>query len=207
MRVLLVEDHPLFARALRDEIVRLAPGCHVTLVGSVSEVVKALVSTSFDLVLADLNVPGATGLSLLRTIRNQCDTRVAVISATDSPEVVREIFDERAVGFISKATSNEGFSHALYLILAGGSHFPDLVYTKVETRKEGRALTSRERSVMRLIVEGKQNKEIAKELALGIPTVKSHVKHIYAKLGVRSRVAASIKAGEAGIVPDVRNGR
>ncbi|MGA2551485.1 MAG: response regulator transcription factor [Burkholderiaceae bacterium] len=205
MRILLIEDHPLFARAIRDEIIRLTPQSSVLIAGCAQDALDALRKQEFELVLADLAIPGASGLSLLKQIRAQTTTRVAIISASDDPVMVHAVFAERAVGFISKATPPETFSQALYLILAGASHFPEYVYAKVAPTPGAIQLTNREITVMRLIAAGKQNKEIARELALGIPTVKSHIKHIYAKLGVKTRVAASIKAGQCGILPSPVN--
>jgi DNA-binding NarL/FixJ family response regulator len=201
MRVLLVEDHPLFAKAVRDEVERLAAKAEVTHVGSARDALTALRNSEFDLVLADLAVPGATGLTLLRQIRGLVNTRVAIISASDDPATVQAIYAERAVGFISKADPPDVFVQSLMLILAGAAHFPSYVYSSTTATRDSVRLTGRELAVMRLIAAGKQNKEIARELALGVPTVKSHIKHIYAKLGVRTRVAASIKAGQVGLIP------
>jgi DNA-binding NarL/FixJ family response regulator len=201
MRVLLIEDHPLFARAVRDEVERLVAQSEVTIATCARDALAALRSAEFDLILADLAVPGATGLTLLRQIKAQVDTRVAIISASDDPATVQAIFGERAVGFISKADPPEVFAQSLLLILAGAAHFPSYVYSSLAGVRESVKLTSRELAVMRLIAAGKQNKEIARELALGVPTVKSHIKHIYAKLGVRTRVAASLKAGQFGLIP------
>lgn len=203
MRVLLIEDHPLFARAVRDEVERLAAQAEVTLAVCARDALLALRTGHFDLILADLAVPGATGLTLLRQIRARVSTRIAIISASDDPATVQAVFGERAVGFISKADPPEAFAQSLLLILAGAAHFPSYVYASAAGARgalESIKLTERELAVMRLIAEGKQNKEIARELALGIPTVKSHIKHIYAKLGVKTRVAASRKAGQFGLI-------
>ncbi len=200
MRVLLIEDHPLFARALCDEIARLAPNASITQAVCAEDAVIALREPAFDLVLVDLTIPGARGLSLFREIRARCDARVAIISANDNPEVVQTAYAERAVGFISKASDVETFSQALYLIVSGASYFPPYVYSRVGANVKKVQLTERELTVIRLIAEGKQNKEIARELDLGVPTIKSHIKHIYAKLGVRTRVAATHKAEQIGIL-------
>src|ERR1700754_2184011 len=120
MRLLIVEDHPLFARALRDEIVRLLPTPpQIDLVGSSDAAVHAAGKTRYDLIFVDLKVPGVSGLTLVRTLQREFGARVAVVTANEDPSMVRAIYSERAVGYLWKAATAEQFREALYLLLAG----------------------------------------------------------------------------------------
>ena len=203
MRLLTVEDHPLFARALHDEIVRLLPAVpHIDVVGSSEAALRAAASAQYDLTFVDLKVPGASGLTLVRTLKQKFGARVAVVTANEDPSMVRAIFSERAVGYLWKAAPAEQFREALYLLLAGAAVFPDYVYSRSLSDQSANSLTDRELGVLGLLVTGMQNKEVARELDVSVPTVKTHIKNIFAKLGVKTRLAAVYKARELGLFTD-----
>jgi DNA-binding NarL/FixJ family response regulator len=200
VRILIVEDHPLFARALREEILRIASSSapDITFAANSDAALTATSASPFDLVLMDLKVPGTAGLALLRGIQKNFNTKVAVITANDDPSMVRAIFAERAVGYLWKAAPAEQFREGLFLLLAGAAVFPDYVYAR-SSAAALHALTERELSVLRLLIQGLQNKEIARELEVSVATVKTHVKNVFTKLGVKSRLAAAFRAREIGL--------
>jgi DNA-binding NarL/FixJ family response regulator len=201
VRILIVEDHPLFARALREEILRIASASapEIAFAATSDAALAAASVMPYDLVLMDLKVPGNAGLVLLRGIQKTFNTKVAVITANDDPSMVRAIYAERAVGYLWKAAPAEQFREGLFLLLAGAAVFPDYVYARSSTAATLNALTDRELSVLRLLIQGLQNKEIARELEVSVATVKTHVKNVFAKLGVKSRLAAAFRAREIGL--------
>jgi len=201
VQVLIADDHPLYCEALRAVVLQACPGAALTEAGSQAEVVAAVESgRTFELVVLDLNLPGATGLSCLRAVRLAAPkTPLVVVSAIDDPRTMREVILGGATAYVPKSAPRQTLIDALRAIVAGGSYMPAEVLAALrethEEPEESRSeLTLRQRRVLELLSQGLSNKRIARTLGISEITVKAHVSSIFKKLGVTNRVEAVLEA-------------
>ena len=206
IRVLIADDHPLYCEALRAVVPQACPDAAIREAASQAEVLAAVTSdAAFDLVLLDLNIPGATGFSCLSALRRVAPlTPVVVISAVDDARTMQEVILGGANAYVPKSAPRQVLVNAIRAILAGGTYMPAEVVAALrqshsQSRDEPAAardeLTQRQRRVLELLSQGMSNKQIARVLAISEITVKAHVSSIFRKLGVTNRVQAVIEAG------------
>lgn len=197
-RVLIADDHPLYCDALRAVVPQACPGAVITEAASQDEVLGALRdSRPFDLVLLDLNLPGAIGLSCLHALKERAPrTPIVIVSAVDDPKVMQSTIVSGASAFIPKSTPGRVLINALKVIAAGGTYLPTGVLAALRGTDGSPVgdLTSRQRRVLELLATGLSNKSIARELDITEITVKAHVSAIFRKLGVTNRMQASLEA-------------
>jgi DNA-binding NarL/FixJ family response regulator len=165
-----------------------------------------------DLVIMDIRMPEMDGLEATREIvRSRLESRVLVLTTFELDEYVYEALQAGASGFLLKRVPPAELIEAVRIVAAGESLvFPAMTRRLIErysaarpTKEQARRfdeLTEREREVLRLVARGRSNAEIADELYVGHETVKSHVKAVLLKLGVRDRTQAVILAYETGFV-------
>jgi DNA-binding NarL/FixJ family response regulator len=151
------------------------------------------------LVLLDLAMPGARGLSALALLRGERpELPVVVISSNDDPRVIRRAQQFGAAGFIPKSSQVETIGEAVATVLEGGTWFPPLTAARSEADAQLAArlaqLTPQQFRVLMLVAEGLLNKQIAAALGLAENTVKIHVGAVLSKLGCRSRTQAAVMA-------------
>jgi DNA-binding NarL/FixJ family response regulator len=175
-----------------------------------------------DLVLLDLNLPGMQGLAALTELRTRYPAvSVVVVSAANDRVSVTQALDHGAMGYIPKSSSNELLASALRLVVSGGIYIPPEILGRSEPKMEpgnvespapdaGGApprllpsdlgLTERQAQILILLMQGKSNKLICRELELAESTVKNHVTHVLKTLNVTSRTQAVIAAARMGLV-------
>jgi DNA-binding NarL/FixJ family response regulator len=165
-----------------------------------------------DLVIMDIRMPEMDGLEATREIvRSRLESRVLVLTTFELDEYVYEALQAGASGFLLKRVPPAELIEAVRIVAAGESLvFPAMTRRLIErysaarpTKEQARRfdeLTEREREVLHLVARGRSNAEIADELYVGHETVKSHVKAVLLKLGVRDRTQAVILAYETGFV-------
>ncbi len=196
-RVLIADDHPLYCDALRAVVPQACPAAVIREAGSQAEVLEAITSdSSFDVVLLDLNLPGAVGLSCLSAVRRVAPTTpVVVVSAVDDPKIMQDVILGGANAYVPKSAPRQVLVNALQVILAGGSCMPSEVIAAMrEARAESKdELTLRQKRVLELLSSGMSNKSIARALGISEITVKAHVSAILRKLGVANRVQAGLE--------------
>ena len=201
-RLIIVDDHPLFRAALRQTLAGGDPSIEVEEAGDLSGLSAALESDrDCDLVLLDLNVPGARGFSGLLLLRAQYpDIPVMIISAVEEPEVIRSAIDLGAAGYLRKSVGPAEIRRAIETVLAGDMFVPDDVEPRHLDREQSElierlaTLTPQQVRVLMMLSDGLMNKQIAYELSISEATVKAHVSAILQKLGVDSRTQAVIAA-------------
>lgn len=200
--ILIADDHPLFRSALRQALVSAADAqLQLTEVGSISELQASLETRdSWDLVLLDLNMPGAYGFSGLVLLRGQYPhLPVVVISAQEESSVVNRARDFGASGFIPKSSSLEEIQQAVRTVLEGGTSWPTAAGSGGPLSEQEKtvsaqlaSLTPQQFRVLTMVCDGLLNKQIAYELSVSEATVKAHVTAIFRKLGVRTRTQAAL---------------
>ena len=199
--LLIADDHPLFREALRGAVQRVIPGVQLFEADSV-EALYALADqhNDADLVLMDLNMPGAQGFNALVHMRSlHPHLPVVVVSAREEATVMRRALDHGALGFIPKSADSDTIGHALGTILDGETWAPPEAHnvppTEREEREVGqrlRELTPQQFRVLLCLADGLLNKQIAYELGLAENTVKVHVTAILKKLECHSRTQAAV---------------
>ncbi|MCS6986246.1 MAG: response regulator transcription factor [Sphingomonadaceae bacterium] len=209
-RVLIVDDHPLVRDGLRTILAVAFDSCELFEAATLEEAVGVIRREGdFDLVLLDLNIPGAHGFSGLRTLRREFPTLpVVIVSAATEKGLVDGALAEGASGFIPKSLKRSQLVDAVRHVLAGEIYVPaDFAEAnrpdpeEADIRSRIASLTPQQRVVLGLVVEGKPNKLIARELDVTLTTVKSHMSAILAKLGVYSRTQAVVLANRVGFRP------
>jgi len=222
MKVLVVDDHPLILEALKQVLRDLDPGIAVLEARDAEEALaRASAHPDLGLVLLDLMLPGRHGLDLLPCLRRDCPSvPVVVLSATEDRENVMRAIGEGAMGFIPKSSRTEVLLAALRLVFSGGVYLPPSAFAsgagqKTETRPPGAAvrhprevgLTERQAQVLALLVQGKSNKLICRELDLAEGTVKIHVTAILRALDVPNRTEAVVAVSRLGLRLDTLGNR
>ena len=215
LKVLVVDDHPLIREALRQVLRALNKDIDLLEAGSGPDALAAADrSQGIDFILLDLALPGADGFEVLRELRERHPSvPVVVLSASDHAAVVMRALDAGAMGFIPKTSSNEVLLGALRLVLSGGVYLPAEVLrhtpapplvsksatVAAEVGYRDLGLTERQAQVLALVVQGKPNKIICRELNVAEGTVKIHVTAILKALGVANRTQAVIAVGKLGL--------
>ena len=213
MRVLVVDDHPLFREGLKVALQGLAQDTEiVTQAGAEEALAAARAIDDLDLVLLDLSMPGMNGFTAVqRFCREIPGVPVVIISAHEEPADVRRALSLGALGYIPKSTPPQVLLDALRLVLGGGVYVPPLFLDAGKTHDAPPApgaeaepgdgeLTERQGDVLVLLSQGKSNKLIARELDLSEKTVKSHVTALFRALGVVNRTQAAIAARRRGLI-------
>lgn len=219
MKILVVDDHPLILEALHHVLKQLDEEVHVFEADN-ADGARALAAghPDADLMLLDLNLPGAEGFSLLTELRGAYPMiPVVVLSGSEASEDVLQAIDGGAMGFIPKSSSNDVMLHALRIVLSGtpfiprealGAAPPDghrprvMGYASRPLTPRDLGLTDRQAQVLALMLQGKPNKLICRELHLAEGTVKIHVAAILRALNVANRTQAVIEASRLGLELD-----
>ena len=204
MKILVVDDHPLILEALHH-VLRALDGGATIHDARTAEDGRRLVAEHPDarLLILDLSLPGADGFSLLHELRNAYPSiPVVVLSASDQREDIMRAIDLGAMGYIPKSSSNLVMLQALRLVLSGGVYLPSVALAMrdgsageplrvaegaARTTPRELGLTARQAQVLALILQGKPNKVICRELGLAEGTVKTHTAAIFRALGVSNR--------------------
>ncbi|WP_274630109.1 response regulator transcription factor [Arvimicrobium flavum] len=206
-KFVIADDHPLFRGALKQAIGGVAGPGTILEAGDFDAAKKIMAENDdVDLVLLDLSMPGASGLSGLISLRGvHVGMPLIVVSAHDDPETIRRALELGASGFISKSASMEDIREAVETVLAGGIAAPSGVDLGVEQDAEIsdlirrlQSLTPQQTKVLGMLAEGLLNKQIAFELNVSEATIKAHVSAILQKLGVDSRTQAVIQLSKIG---------
>ncbi|HCJ29529.1 MAG TPA: DNA-binding response regulator [Pseudomonas sp.] len=210
--ILIADDHPLFRSALQQALtLGLGDGVRLSEAASIAELEAQLTRTSdWDLVLLDLNMPGAYGFSGLVLLRGQYpQLPVVMISAQEDAAVVARSREFGASGFIPKSSSLETIQEAVRVVLDGDVWWPaniqDVAHVSPEAKaaSEGLAsLTPQQFRVLTMVCDGLLNKQIAYELSVSEATIKAHVTAIFRKLGVRTRTQAALLLQQMGSIPN-----
>ena len=208
--LLIADDHPLFREALRGAVARVLPGAQLHEADSVAAL-HALIDAvpDADLLLLDLNMPGAQGFSALVHLRAlHPQLPVVVVSAREDPSTMRRALDHGALGFIPKSVDAATLGDALTRVLEGERWAPAAAQATPATSDEERDAAQRMRDltpqqfrVLQMLGSGLLNKQIAFELGVSEATIKAHMTAILRKLGASNRTQAVLIAGKLALDP------
>ncbi|MEZ0092293.1 response regulator [Streptacidiphilus sp. EB129] len=207
IRVVVADDHPLYREGVRRSL---------TLSGRVEVVAEAetgrtalaaIREHSPDVALVDYKMPDLDGIAVVHAVvRDELPTRVVLLSAFEDSGLVFKALQEGAAGYLLKDSSRDEIVDAVAQAAAGRSvvppHLTDGLAAEIRARREldGPVLSAREHEVLELFAQGRSVPEAAAALFLSPSTVKSHVQHLYAKLGVSDRAAAVAEAIRRGLL-------
>lgn len=204
IRILIVDDHGIVRQGLRMYL-RFDPDLEV--VGEASngkEAVEQALQLRPDLVLMDILMPVMDGLEATTTIRKALpDTEVIALTSVLDDAVIHQAIRAGAIGYLLKDTGSDELCRAIHAAVAGQVQLSRQVAQRMITNYDEdrliQTLTEREMDVLRQLVQGCSNKEIALNLSIAEKTVKAHVGNILAKLGVTSRTQAALIAVRSGL--------
>ncbi len=226
MKVLLVDDHPLILTALQAVIQGLGDDVTVVGAASAAAARDALRrDDDYDLVLLDLALGDADGFEVLTELRAAYPALpIVVVSASDRTSDVIRAIDLGAMGFVPKRSSNDTLTQALRMVMSGGLYVPPMLlgldpveaaeadtvpdvmrpatsaqpaaHQKAPASLQAAGLTPRQSEVLALLLQGKPNKLIARELNVSVETVKDHVAAVLRALGVSTRTQAVLAVSQ-----------
>jgi two-component system, NarL family, response regulator LiaR len=210
IRILIIDDHSVVRQGLRM-FLGLDPELEVVGEGANGEDALRLArQLRPDVVLMDLIMPGMDGVKATEILRRELpETEVLVLTSVLEDALVVDAVRAGAIGYLLKDTQADELRRAIKAAAAGQVQLSPqaaaLLMQEVRASEPSPtiALTERELSVLLLLARGLSNKEIAHQLALGEKTIKTHVSHILAKLGVQSRTQAALNAVRLGLVPPI----
>ncbi len=201
IRVLIVDDHHMVRQGLAAAIGTQADVCVVAQAGDAAEAVELFDRHRPDLTLMDLRLPGRSGLEAILEIRRRHpNSRFIILTTYEGDEDVYRAIKAGVQGYLLKGMHFEELMSAIRAVHAGLRHLPGEILERLEERIPGNDLTPRELAVLKCIVQGKGNREIAFELHLTYGTVKQYVNAIIGKLGTSDRTQAASEAIRRGLV-------
>ena len=207
IRVAVAEDHPLYRKGLSEAIRERA---ELSLVAEAADGRTALAQIRDhrpDVAVLDVKMPQLDGVQVLHAIqRDALSTRIILLSAFIDGELVHQALSRGAAGFLSKESSGAGVCEAVALVARGGvvlgPEMQSVLAGELRLRApvDGPRLSERESQILVLLAEGLSSGDIAQELGVSGPTVKSHLRHLYEKLEVSDRAAAVARAMRSGLL-------
>jgi DNA-binding NarL/FixJ family response regulator len=202
IRILSVEDHPVFREGLSTII---GSQCDMLLVAQASNAVEAVAEFRRhrpDVTLMDLRLPGRDGTETLLLIRAECPhARIIMLTTSDSDGDIHRALRAGAAAYALKSMSKSELLAVIRSVHAGKRHVPADVAVRLAEHFGDDHLTTRELEVLRCIRDGHRNKHIADELTISETTVNFHIKNLVGKLGANDRTHAVSIAVRRGLLP------
>jgi DNA-binding NarL/FixJ family response regulator len=204
IRILIVDDHPVVRQGLTAVLETQPDFVVVGEAGNGSIALAMVDALEPDVVLMDLQMPELTGTSAIRAIRHthpRC--HVLVLTTYDTDADITAAIEAGAVGYLLKDVDRDELCAAIRAASRGQSMLSPAIAAKVLRRMRGNlegTLSAREIEVLTAVARGRNNREIARALHISEATVKTHLLHIYAKLGVDDRTAAATAALGQGLI-------
>jgi two-component system nitrate/nitrite response regulator NarL len=207
IRVVVADDHPLYREGVRRALVQSGRIDVVAEAETGREALAAIREHRPQVALVDYQMPGLDGIAVVHAVvRDELPTRVLLLTAFEESALVFKAVQEGAAGYLLKDSSRDEIVGAVAQAASGATVLPAGLATglaaEIRLRHESDqpVLSERERQVLELFAAGRSVPEAAAELFVSPSTVKSHVQHLYAKLGVSDRAAAVAEALRRGLL-------
>ena len=201
IRVLCADDHPLVRKGIASILANEEDVSLVGEAGNGREAVDQFRKLQPDVVLMDLRMPEMSGVEAIRTIRKEFPASAIIVLTTyQGDEDIRKALAAGAQSYLLKGMSHLKLLEAIRSVRTGHTYFPRSIRNSVPGKLNRPALSPREMDILRLIVKGLNNQEIADSLSITRGTVKWHVNIILRRLGVSDRTQAVVVAAQRGIV-------
>ncbi|MBI4306956.1 MAG: response regulator transcription factor [Chloroflexi bacterium] len=204
--VLIADDHPIVRHGIASVLAGTRDLSVVGVAEDGAEAVEMALKTRPDVVVIDLQMGKVGGISATAEIKSKLpETEIIVLTTFDSEELIFGALEAGACAYLLKSAPPEDLVNAIRAARRGESILAPRIAAKVIGRVvAGRSpageLSAREIEVLRLMARGYSNSEIAAALVIGASTVKTHVEHIYGKLGARNRLGAVLEGTKRGII-------
>ncbi|MEV0611067.1 response regulator transcription factor [Polymorphospora rubra] len=194
IRLVIVDDHPIVRGGLRDTFADAEDIVVVGEAGDGAEGIERAKLLAADVVLMDLRMPVMDGVAATAALREQAPSaRVLILTTFDSESDVLPAIEAGAIGYLLKDALPDELTRAVRAAARGESVLAPSVTQHLmgQVRRPGAGtLTDREKQVLQLVANGNSNREAATALFIGEASIKTHLQHIYDKLGVRDRASA-----------------
>ncbi|MBU1670679.1 MAG: response regulator transcription factor [Actinobacteria bacterium] len=209
IKVMIVDDHSLVREGLKAVFDQGKEIDVVGEAGSGEEAIEMVESVKPDVILMDISMPGMNGIQATKLIREKNpEAKVVILTMLDQEGYVYEAIKAGATGYMLKSTSSDDLVNAIQTVHEGKALLhPDATaqllkefVTLAQNKAKDYGLSNREMEVLQLLSEGNTNKEIAKALWISEQTVKTHVAHIFDKLGTSDRTETVARALRDGLV-------
>lgn len=201
IRILCVEDHPVFREGLRTIIESQQDMLLVGQAGNAVEATAEFRQHQPDITLMDLRLPGANGTDVLIAIRGEFpQARIIILTTSDTEGEIQRAMRAGASAYVLKSTPRDKLLDVIRSVHAGKRHVPPEVAARLVEHLGDEDLTARELEVLRLIRDGYRNKQIADQLAIAETTVNFHIKNLVGKLGANDRTHAVTIALRRGLL-------
>jgi|Deesub1362A_J573_1020465.scaffolds.fasta_scaffold02456_3 DNA-binding NarL/FixJ family response regulator len=203
IKIIIADDHNLFRKGLR-KLLQSISGIEV--VGEASngeECLSLAKKLKPDVILIDLSMPYMEDFEVIKKLKRLLNLKVVALSMHSEKNYVVKAVKSGCDGYVLKNSPLDELIQAIQAVLREGAFFsPQVARYLADTlvEKEEEILTPREKEILKLLAQGKRNKEIAAELFISEKTVKNHLANIYAKLNVGDRVEAAFTALKMGLV-------
>ena len=216
MKILIVDDHPLFSDGLAQLAKQLADDVYISTVYSVSTAIEQLTTDAdFDLILLDINMPEMDGISLLRRFNaDELCIPVIVVSSENRPGIIRQALNLGAMGFIPKSLNAEEMIAAMQEVLQGNIYIPTEIQNllsklpsanhqqNLDEKLQMIGISRKQYETLELLTRGLSNQQIATTLNRSEHTIKSHVRALFQILGASNRTECVKLAKEHFLVED-----
>jgi DNA-binding NarL/FixJ family response regulator len=201
IQIMVVDDHHIVRQGLVALIATIPDMKVIAEASDGAQAVELYRKHRPDITLMDLRLPNMNGVDAIAQIRSQApEARIIVLTTFDGDEDIYRALQAGAKGYLLKGMTADELTDAIRTVHAGKSRIPAVVAERLAERMGGPSLTGRELEVLKHIVGGGSNKEIASALFISEATVKTHINSILSKLGVSDRTQAATTALQRGIV-------
>lgn len=195
MKILLADDHGLFRDSMAVWLQQLDDVLQIDFAADAREVENAIDDRQYGLVILDLGMPGMQGAFSVRRFCQQLDkVPLIVVSADESPLVIRSCIEAGASGYVTKSSEGESILQAVRQVLAGAEYVP--LCARPDRNDEHYDFNEKQIQMLSLLAEGSSNREIAEAMHLSEGTVKQYVSRLLRILEVDNRMQAGLKARE-----------